>query len=82
MEPYRGFSSLGISVDNIQAACQRLEDKGYRFHKKLNEGTYKYIAYVLDPDGYWIELIGQKPIEETEGIKETNVETYRLVRSL
>jgi len=39
---------------------------------------WRLIAFVLDPDGYRIELIGQKPLEETEGIKETDVETYRL----
>jgi hypothetical protein len=39
----------------------------------------RHIAFALDPDGYWVEIIGQKPVEETENIKETNVSTYRLV---
>jgi lactoylglutathione lyase len=34
-EPYRGFGHVCISVDNIQAACKRIEDAGYTFHKKV-----------------------------------------------
>lgn len=79
-EPHRGFGHTCISVDNIQAACQRLEDAGYKFQKKLTDGRMKHIAFVLDPDGYWVEIIGQKSLEETETIKETDPNTYRMVR--
>ncbi|KAF2205373.1 lactoylglutathione lyase [Delitschia confertaspora ATCC 74209] len=74
----RGFGHLAISVDNIQAACQRLEDAGYKFQKKLTDGKMRHIAFVLDPDGYWVEVIGQNLAEETEHIKETSTETYRM----
>ncbi|KAI9900701.1 hypothetical protein N3K66_004963 [Trichothecium roseum] len=77
-EPHRGFGHTCISVDNIQAACQRIEDAGYIFKKKLTDGRMNHIAFALDPDGYWVEIIGQKPIEETKEVKETNVETYRM----
>ncbi|OCK80926.1 lactoylglutathione lyase [Lepidopterella palustris CBS 459.81] len=76
--PGRGFGHVAISVDNIQAACQRLEDAGYKFQKKLTDGKMRHIAFALDPDGYWVEIIGQKPIEETENVKETDVRTYRM----
>lgn len=79
-EPHRGFGHTCISVDNIQAACQRLEDAGYKFQKKLTDGRMKHIAFALDPDGYWVEIIGQRPIEETDSIKTTDVQTYRMVR--
>jgi lactoylglutathione lyase len=78
-DPYKGFGHLCISVDNIQAACQRLEDAGYKFQKKLTDGRMRHIAFVLDPDGYWVEVIGQKPVEETEKTEHTDVETYRMV---
>ncbi|EOD47187.1 putative lactoylglutathione lyase protein [Neofusicoccum parvum UCRNP2] len=77
-EPHKGFGHLCISVDNIQAACQRLEDAGYKFQKKLTDGRMRHIAFALDPDGYWVEIIGQKPLEATENVKETDVETYRM----
>lgn len=77
-EPHKGFGHTCISVDNIQAACQRLEDAGYRFQKKLTDGRMRHIAFALDPDGYWVEVIGQKSVEATESIKTTDVETYRM----
>lgn len=78
-EPYKGFGHTCISVDNIQAACQRIEDAGYKFQKKLTDGRMKHIAFALDPDGYWVEIIGQKKLEETENIKTTDIQTYRMV---
>jgi lactoylglutathione lyase len=79
VEPFRGFGHTCISVDNLQAACARIEREGYRFQKKLADGKMKHVAFVLDPDGYWVEVIGQKGLEETEGVEETDVETYRMV---
>ncbi|KAM0254902.1 hypothetical protein ACHAQJ_006339 [Trichoderma viride] len=77
-DPHRGFGHTCISVDNIQAACQRIEDAGYKFQKKLTDGRMHNIAFALDPDGYWVEIIGQKPVEETASIKETDASTYRM----
>ena len=56
-EPYRGFGHIAISVDNIEAACKRIEDAGYPFQKKLTEGRMRHIAFAKDPDGYWVEII-------------------------
>lgn len=78
-EPHRGFGHTCISVDNIQAACQRIEDAGYKFQKKLTDGRMRSIAFALDPDGYWVEIIGQNPVDKTEGITTTDVGTYRMV---
>lgn len=77
-EPHRGFGHVCISVDNIQAACQRIEDAGYKFQKKLSDGRMRHIAFALDPDGYWVEIISNNKAEDTENIKETDPSTYRL----
>ncbi len=74
------MSLLGISVDNIQAACQRIEDAGYKFQKKLTDGRMRHIAFALDPDGYWVEIVSQKSLEATEGLTTTDLTTYRMVR--
>ena len=66
-----------ISCDNLQAACDRIEGAGYKFKKKLTDGRMRNIAFVLDPDGYWVEIVGQKPYEETKDVKETDVGSYR-----
>jgi lactoylglutathione lyase len=75
-EPGRGFGHVAFSVDHIAAACDRLEANGVKFQKKLTEGKMRNIAFALDPDGYWVELIAQKGGEEGE-VKTTDVETYR-----
>lgn len=77
-EPGKGFGHICISVDNIQAACQRLEDAGYKFQKKLTDGRMRSIAFALDPDSYWVEIVGQNPADETEGVKETDTAGYRM----
>ncbi|CAH1768011.1 9612_t:CDS:2, partial [Entrophospora sp. SA101] len=53
----RGFGHIAICVDNIEAACKRFEELGVKFIKKLTDGTMKNIAFINDPDGYWIEII-------------------------
>ena len=47
-DPGRGFGHVCISVDNIQAACQRLEDAGYKFQKKLTDGRYASGAAMME----------------------------------
>ncbi|RHZ64152.1 hypothetical protein Glove_326g166 [Diversispora epigaea] len=53
----RGFGHIAIRVDNIEAACKRFEELGVNFIKTLKSGTMKTIAFISDPDGYWIEII-------------------------
>jgi lactoylglutathione lyase len=56
-EPGRGFGHIAISVPNIEEACERFERLGVKWQKRLTDGHMKNIAFVLDPDGYWIEII-------------------------
>jgi len=58
-EEPRGFGHLGISVPDIEKACQRFEELGIPFKKRLTDGKMKNIAFILDPDGYWIEILSQ-----------------------
>jgi lactoylglutathione lyase len=74
-EPHRGFGHLAISVDNIEAACKRIEDAGYPFQKKLTEGRMRHIAFAKDPDGYWVEII-KRADEDLSAT--TDPSTYRL----
>ena len=53
----RGFGHLCVSVPALEAACQRFEDLGVPFQKRLTDGRMKNIAFIKDPDGYWVEII-------------------------
>lgn len=75
----QGFGHVCISVDNIQAACKRLSDAGYKFQKKLEDGRMHHIAFALDPDDYWVEIIAMNPVDKTENVKETDPSSYRMV---
>ena len=55
-------SGIGISVDNIDAACQRFEDLKCNWKKRLTDGKMKNVAFLLDPDGYWIEVVQNERI--------------------
>lgn len=46
-----------MMTKDVQAACDEMEANGVLFQKKPNEGRMKGLAFVLDPDGYWVEII-------------------------
>jgi len=53
----RGFGHICIAVPDIAAACARFESLSVNFQKKLGEGGMTNIAFIKDPDSYWIEIV-------------------------
>ena len=53
----RGFGHICISVPDVRVACLRFEKLNIQFQKRLGDGGMKNIAFIKDPDNYWIEIV-------------------------
>ncbi|GHH57965.1 MAG: lactoylglutathione lyase [Gammaproteobacteria bacterium] len=53
----RGFGHICVSVPDLQAACARFDALEVPYQKRLSDGRMKNIAFIKDPDGYWVEII-------------------------
>lgn len=59
-----GYGHIAIEVDDVYQAAEQIRDRGGRILREagpMNAGT-TIIAFVEDPDGYPIELIGRKSV--------------------
>ena len=60
----RNFGHLAYAVDDIYAACQRLQDHGVTIHRPPRDGR---MAFVRSPDQISIELLQRgTPLPPTE----------------
>jgi lactoylglutathione lyase len=53
----QGFGHICFSVPDLAAAVRWFDDNGVPFVKRPEQGRMKDIAFIKDPDGYWIEIV-------------------------
>eukprot|EP00775_Hariotina_reticulata_P012720 gene12720-12850_t len=64
----RGFGHIGLAVPDVPGACKRFEELGVEFVKKPDDGKMKGLAFIKDPDGYWIEILNPDTSKNFQGL--------------
>lgn len=49
-------------MPDVYEACRRFEELGVKLIKKPDDGRMKGLAFVEDPDGYWIEIFNPRHV--------------------
>ena len=53
----RGFGHICISVPDFDAAIRWFDQNNVPYQKRPEDGTMRHIAFIKDPDDYWVEII-------------------------
>lgn len=61
-EEPKGFGHIGFAVPDLHAACARFDELGVDYVKRPEDGKMNDIAFIMDPDGYWIEIFAPKDL--------------------
>lgn len=53
----QGFGHICFSVPDLDAAIRWLDENQLVYVKRPEQGKMRDVAFVKDPDGYWIEIV-------------------------
>jgi len=53
----QGFGHLCFSVPDLAAAVRWFDENQVPYVKRPEQGKMKDVAFIKDPDGYWIEIV-------------------------
>lgn len=60
----KGFGHICFTVPDLDAAIAWLELNGVPFVKRPEDGRIRDVAFVQDPDGYWIEVLQPQRLQQ------------------
>lgn len=63
-EEPKGFGHIAVTVPDVYAACERFDRLGVEFVKRPEGGRMQGIAFIRDPDGYWVEIVQADILEQ------------------
>jgi lactoylglutathione lyase len=61
--PPQGFGHICFSVPDLDAAIGWLDENRLEYVKRPEQGKMRDVAFVKDPDGYWIEIVEPARLE-------------------
>ena len=53
----QGFGHICFSVPDLAAAVKWFDDNKVTYVKRPEQGKMRDVAFIKDPDGYWIEIV-------------------------
>lgn len=53
----QGFGHICFSVPSLEKAVAWFDANDVNYVKRPEDGKMKHIAFITDPDGYWIEIV-------------------------
>ena len=53
----QGFGHICFAVPDLEAAVRLVRPEPGDFVKRPDQGKMKDVAFIKDPDGYWIEIV-------------------------
>lgn len=53
----QGFGHICFSVPDLQTAIRWFDENEVKYVKRPEQGKMKNVAFITDPDGYWIEIV-------------------------
>ncbi|MBA1145684.1 lactoylglutathione lyase [Ectothiorhodospiraceae bacterium WFHF3C12] len=53
----QGFGHICFAVPDLEAAVAWFDENGVQYVKRPEDGRMPHIAFIKDPDGYWIEIL-------------------------
>ncbi len=53
----QGFGHICFSVPDLDAAIAWFDENDVQYVKRPDQGKMKDVAFIKDPDGYWIEIV-------------------------